>query len=49
MLLTVPQKITSFSPDCKVAQGMENTEYTALEATMVTKIKKKLKKMPNDQ
>ena len=41
-----PQKITSFSPDCKVAQGMENTEYTALEATMVTK---KIKKMPNDQ
>lgn len=40
MLLTVPQKITSFSPDCKVAQGMENTQYTALEAKMVTKVKK---------
>ena len=43
-----PQKITSFSPDCKVAQGMENTEYTALEATRVTKKKFKKCQMIND-
>lgn len=33
-------------PDCKVAQGMESTEYTALVATMVTK---KTSKMSDDQ